>query len=156
MISSKAQAEALAAFATQLEGIKQLFVDVDRQDERLALYGVETPPQPIASISIVEWGALLTAVKARLRLTAGEMHRPGFNDTPQAVRASVIECVDALDQLHAMLANALSAGMPPVRRPNESSSEIDKRRTGAHPHVSGVPVSASPPLNCARAAVANN
>ena len=151
-----AQADALAAFSAQLESIKQLFVGVDRQNERFALYGVETPPQPTASISIDEWGALLGAVKARLRLTAGEMHRAGFNDTPDEVRASVLECVDALDQLHAMLGDALSAFTPPERRPSEGASAIGTRRAGAHPHVSGVPVSASPLLNCARAAVAND
>ncbi len=150
-----AQAEALAVFTAQLEGIRQVFVDVDRQDERFALYGVDTPPQPTASISIDEWGALLSAVKARLRLTAGEVVRPGFNDTPQAVRASVLECVDALDQLHVMLRDALSASSP-ERHVTEGATAIGMRRAGSHPHVSGVPVSVSPLLNCARAAVAND
>jgi hypothetical protein len=150
-----AQAEALAVFAAQLEGIRQVFVDVDRQDERFALYGVDTPQQPTANISIDEWGALLSAVKARLRLTAGEVVRPGFNDTPQAVRASVLECVDALDQLHVMLGDALSASSP-ERHFTEGATAIGMRRAGPHPHVSGVPVSVSPLLNCARAAVAND
>lgn len=151
-----AQAKALAVFAAQLAGIKQLFVDVDRQDERFALYGVDTPPQPMAGISIGEWGTLLSAVKARLRLTAGELYRPGFNDTPEAVRASVLECVDALDQLHVMLGDALSASTPPLAYPTEGGPAIGKRLAGPHPHVSGVPVSVSPLLNCARAAVAND
>ena len=151
-----AQTEALAIFAKQLAGIKQLFVEADRQDERFALYGLDTPLQPTASISIDEWGALLSAVKARLRFTAGEIVRPGFNDTPQALRASVLECVDALDQLHVMLGDALSAGTPPDGRPTEGSPANGMRRAGPHPHVSGVPVSVSPLLNCARAAVAND
>jgi hypothetical protein len=154
--STPAQTEALAVFAKQLEGIKQAFVEADRQDERFALYGVDTSPQPAARISIDEWGALLGAVKARLRLTAGEMIRPGFNDTPQAVRASVLECVGALDQLHIMLGDALSDATPPERRSTDSSPVIGNRRAGPHPHVSGVPVSASPLLNRTRAAVAND
>jgi hypothetical protein len=150
------QTEAMAVFAQQLEGIKQRFVDVDRQDARFALYGVDAPHPPTASISIDEWGALLGAVKNMLRLVAGETHRPGFNDTPAVVRASVLECVDALDQLHVMLGDALSAHAAPDQREIDSSPAIGQRRAVAHPHVSGVPVSASPLLNCARAALAND
>ena len=60
---------------------------------------------------------------------------PGFNDTSAAVRASVRECVDALEPLHAMLG---------------------ERRLGAASHVSCVPVSTPPLLNRARAALAND
>lgn len=154
--TTPAQTDALDVFAKQLESIKQLFVEADRQDERFALYGVDTPPQPKGSISIDEWGALLGAVKSRLRLAAGELVRPGFNDTPEAVRVSVRECVDALDQLHVMLGDALSAHAPPERHPTESSPAIGKRRAGAHPHMSAVPVSTPPLPNRTRAAVAND
>ena len=147
------QTDALAAFARQLEGIKQLFFDEDRQDVRCALYGVDMQPQQIASISIDEWGALLGTVKARLRMTVGEMHRPGVNDTPAAVCASVLECVDALDQLHVMLGDALSAQASPARRNAVSGPLLGRRR---QPHVSGVPVSSSPLLNPVRAVAAKD
>jgi hypothetical protein len=151
-----AEIDALAAFASQLAGIKQTFVDVDRRDERFALYGVETPEHPTARISIDEWGALLGAVKARLRITVGETRLPGFNDTPVALRASVLDCVDALDQLHAMLGDALSARSAPDWGDSDGGPSIGQRRGAARPHVSAVPVSTPPLLNRARAAVANN
>ena len=151
---TRGQADALAAFARQLESISQLFIDDDRQDERFALYGVDTPEPTTAVISIDEWGALLGTVKDRLRMTVGEMHRPGFNDTPAAVSASVLECVDALDQLHLMLGDALSAQTSPGQRNSVSGPLLGKRR--AQPHVSGVPVSSSPLVNPVRAIAAKD
>lgn len=154
---TRGQTDALAAFARQLEGIKQLFHDDDRQDVRCALYGVDTQPQQTVSISIDEWGALLGTVKARLRMTVGEMHRPGFNDTAAAVCASVLECVDALDQLHVMLGDALSAQPSPGRRNSVSGPLLGKQRAAGHQsHVSGVPVSSIPVLKPVRAAVAKD
>lgn len=151
------QTDALAAFARQLEGIRQLFSDDDRPGERFELFGVDTPQPPAtAIISIDEWGALLGTVKARLRMAVGETHRPGFNDTPQAVRASVLECVDALDQLHVMLGDALSAQVPSRRHDVVSSAVLDRRRSAAQSHVSGVPVSSIPVLNPLRAAAAKD
>lgn len=150
------QADALAAYARQLEGIRQLFSEDDRPGESLALPGADIPPQSTVIISIDEWGALLGTVKARLRMTVGEMHRPGVNDTPQAVRASVLECVDALDQLHVMLGDALSAQVPPRRRDAVSSPVLGRRRAAAPSHVSGVPVSSIPVLKPIRAAAAKD
>ena len=147
------QTDALAAFARQLEGIKQLFFDDDRQDVRCALYAVDMPPQQTASISIDEWGALLGTVKARLRMTVGGMHRPGINDTPAAVCASVLECVDALDQLHVMLGEALSTQASRGRRHPGTEPLLGNRRQS---HVSGVPVSRSPLRNPVRAAAAKD
>ena len=150
------QSEALAAFAMQLECIKQTFSDVDRQDEHFALHGIETPDHSTASVSIDEWGALLSAVKARLRLTVGEVYRPDFNDTPAALRASVLECVDALDQLQVMLGDALSAQAPPDWNDTRGGPSIGHRRSAARPHVSAVPVSTPPLRRRARAALAND
>jgi hypothetical protein len=144
------QTDAMAAFAQQLEGIRQLFDDDDRQDERFALYGVDTQQHAAASISIDEWGALLGAVKARLRLAVGEMHRPGFNDTPAAVCASVLECVDALDRLQALLGDALA------QHETAGRAALGKRGVSTQPHVSGVPVSSSPLVNPVRAAAAKD
>ena len=70
-----------------------------------------------------------------MRLAVGEMQRPGFIDTPAAVSASMLDCVDALDRLQVMLG---------------------KRGGAAPPHVSGVPVSSSPRLNPFRAAAAKD
>lgn len=135
-----AEIDALAVFAAQLDGIKQRFIDVDRQDERFALYGAETPP-PQVSISIDEWGALFGAVKVRLRLAAGQTPLPRFNDTPAALRATVLDCVDALDQLQALLGDALSGRAAAKRQ---------------HAQLSAVPVSTPPPRRHAPAAVAND
>ena len=151
------QTDAMAAFTRQLAGIKQLFSDDDRQDERFALYGVDMQQHPTTGISIDEWGALLDAVKARLRLAVGELHRPGFNDTPAAVSASVLECVDALDQLQVMLGDALlSAQAAPAQRDSVGRPALGQRRAAAQPHVSGVPVSSSPLLNPVRAFAAKD
>ena len=150
------QTDAMAAFTKQLAGIKQLFIDDDRQDERFALYGVDMQQHPTTGISIDEWGALLDAVKARLRLAVGELHRPGFNDTPAAVSASVLECVDALDQVQVMLGDALPAQAPSEQRGTGGSPALGKRRAAAPPHVSGVPVSSSPLLNPVRAFAAKD
>ena len=67
-------------------------------------------PAASGAISIEEGGTLLVAVNSRLRLAIGEACLPGFNDTSAAVRASVRECVDALEQLHAMLGERRSIG----------------------------------------------
>ena len=149
------ETEALAGFAQQLERIKHHFADVDRLDERFTLYGVETPHNGRISVSIDEWGTLLGAIKARLRQAVGQTQSPGFNDTPASLQASVLGCVDALDQLHVMLGDALSE-QTLGRRDISNSADAGKRRGAAQTHVSGVPVSSSPLLNCARAAVAND
>ncbi len=103
------ETEALAAFAQQLEGIKHRFAEGERQNDRFELYGVDVARPAEVSISIDDWGALLDAVKARLRFTVGDANTADAGGTPLALRASVLECIDALDQLHAMLGQALSA-----------------------------------------------
>lgn len=56
-------------------------------------------------IAIEDWDVLLCAVKARLRLMVGEpfaaMPESQGQDLVGRIRAGVLECVEALDQLHA-------------------------------------------------------
>lgn len=58
-------------------------------------------------LSVDEWDLLFDAVRERLRLTAGECPaaQPGAHahDPVGRIQASVLECVEALDQLHALL-----------------------------------------------------
>lgn len=68
---------------------------------------VSTPGPEDAGIDGRDWDDLLNAVKARLRLTVGicagataELRAP---DKALWVQAGVLECVAALDQLHASL-----------------------------------------------------
>ncbi len=119
------ETQALAAFAQQLEGIKHRFAEGERQNDRFELYGVDVVRHAEVSISIDDWGALLDAVKARLRFTVGDANTPDAGGTPLALRASVLECVDALDQLHAMLGQALAArGGADAPGASESSSPL--------------------------------
>jgi diguanylate cyclase len=72
-----------------------------------------TAPKDLPSdVSIRDWDVMLRAVKARLRLTVGERlgapHEPQVRDAVGRVQASVLECVAALDQLHATLTHELS------------------------------------------------
>lgn len=58
-------------------------------------------------LSVDEWDLLFDAVRERLRLSVGE--RPTAQSGAQAhdpvdrIQASVLECVQALDQLHGLL-----------------------------------------------------
>lgn len=62
---------------------------------------------------MTDWNELLDAVKARLRLSVAEMSQAaGPHSQPQPTaaqrtRSGVLECVDALDQLHATLRQEL-------------------------------------------------
>lgn len=64
-----------------------------------------TQPYPSTDIPLEDWDVLFGAVKARLRETVGQ----GLADTPEPhlrgavgqMQAIVLECVAALDQLHA-------------------------------------------------------
>jgi hypothetical protein len=107
------ETQALAVFAQQLEGIKHRFASAERHNDRFELYGVEVAQPAEVSLSIDDWGAMLDAVKVRLRLTVDDANMLDPGSTPLALRASVLECVDALDQLHAMLGQALSARAGP-------------------------------------------
>jgi len=63
-------------------------------------------------VSIDDWDALLCAVKDRLRQTVGESPTRPMNGSSIPVRDSVLECVDALDQLHATLRLVLAGQSP--------------------------------------------
>jgi diguanylate cyclase (GGDEF)-like protein len=72
------------------------------------------PPADVASpadVSTADWQGLLDAVKARLQLTIGARADtaapPSMQDLPARVRAGVLECVAALDQLQGTLAHEL-------------------------------------------------
>lgn len=69
-------------------------------------------PSPLADVSIDDWDALLCAVKDRLRQTVGEDLTQPMNGSAVPVRASVLECVEALDQLHNTLKHVLAAQAP--------------------------------------------
>lgn len=63
------------------------------------------PPNLSTDIAMEDWDDLFCAVKARLRLSVGERVAAApeapVNDAGDRVRASVLECVEALDQLQA-------------------------------------------------------
>jgi len=121
-----------------------------------ALYGVDEQHQTTTSISIDEWGTLLGAVKARLRLAvSGEANKPGLTDTLATLQAGILECVDALDQLHQMLGNALSVQMQGDWRNTHISEADGERRRAVDVHASAVPALNNPQLTNVRARVAS-
>ena len=67
---------------------------------------------PWADVSIEDWDALLCAVKDRLRQTVGGSLSQPMIGSAVPVRASVLECVEALDQLHSALKHVLAAQVP--------------------------------------------
>jgi hypothetical protein len=101
-----AERDAVSVFAQQLDGIRQRFAQVDQQQTDPGL-DAAVLPQAVAAISLDEWDVLLTAVKTRLRLTVGDAQMQYLNGAATPLQAKVLECVDALDQLHAMLHHAL-------------------------------------------------
>lgn len=62
-----------------------------------------------SDVAIGDWDVLLCAVKARLRLSVSETFatplEPHLHDQADRIRSSVLECVDALDQLHETLSD---------------------------------------------------
>jgi len=111
---------------------------------------------PATLISIDQWGTLLSAVKARLRQTVGELVGRDLDGTPAAVRIAVLECVDALDLLHVTLGHALSRDARIGWRDTDCAEATGASRFAVQPSGSGVPVSTMPLPNFARAAVAIN
>jgi hypothetical protein len=70
---------------------------------------VSDRPEPgRADIVMADWLTLLAAVTGRLRMTAARQSTVSNDehalDASGRLRADVLECVDALDQLHAALA----------------------------------------------------
>ena len=67
--------------------------------------------QRLSNVTVGDWDDLLSAVKARLRLTVGQplagTREPHGHRTAEQVRAAVLDCVAALDQLQATLTHEL-------------------------------------------------
>ena len=96
----------LRVLTQQLEGIRRQLAEQDRQHERPRTAAPRSAP--VAEIWLDDWDALLSAVKARLRSTVGESLMWQFNGAAAPWQASVLECVDALDQLQRTLSHALA------------------------------------------------
>ena len=66
---------------------------------------------PSSDVAMGDWDDLLSTVKSRLRLTVGallaELPKDQVPDAAHRVQASVLECVNALDQLHLTLTHEL-------------------------------------------------
>lgn len=67
-----------------------------------------TLPSRRADITVDDWDAMLCAVRDRLRLAVGEAMTVPLNGSAAPVRATVLDCVEALDQLHATLTQVLA------------------------------------------------
>ncbi|RZU03137.1 GGDEF domain-containing protein [Rivibacter subsaxonicus] len=86
-------------------------------DERLLLPGVAGPVRSGSAataldLAIGDWADLLGAVRTKLRMSVSEwLTRTGEPQAPHSagrVQISVLECADALDQLHSMLLDDLA------------------------------------------------
>ncbi len=86
-------------------------VDDAAVDARVAALARIALPDLAFDVAMGDWDALFSAVKARLRLSVGgpPAATPGPPRQGEAskVRASVLECMTALDQLHTTLAHEL-------------------------------------------------
>lgn len=63
-------------------------------------------PAAAADDAIDDWDAMFCAVKDRLRQAVGEGLPAPMNGSVAALRAIVLDCVDALEQLHRSLQKA--------------------------------------------------
>jgi diguanylate cyclase len=65
--------------------------------------------EPTPGVAVADWDDLFCAVKARLKLTVDEWvaagTEPDLRDAENRVREGVLQCSEALDQLHATLAH---------------------------------------------------
>ncbi|MDE2296955.1 MAG: hypothetical protein KGK18_02205, partial [Burkholderiales bacterium] len=64
-----------------------------------------------SDVAFNDWDDLFNAVKSRLTLTVGELSalsEPQARGTADRIRASVLECVGALDQLQTTLTNQIA------------------------------------------------
>jgi len=64
---------------------------------------------PSADVAIDDWVALFCAVKDRLRQAVGESLNHSMNGSAMQVRTDVLECVEALDQLHSTLKHVVNS-----------------------------------------------
>ena len=122
--STLRELEALGGLTRQLQTIKRQFLGADHGSAPML-------PGPVGDVSIEDWDTLLHAVKARLRLTVGEALTRQLNGAAAPVQASVLECVEALDQLHTTLSHAL-AQRPGDDRPGATSAWGAGRRQVWH------------------------
>lgn len=89
-------------------------------------------PAMSSDVAIGDWEVLLSAVKARLRLTVGELlavlpdHR--LPDAAHQVQASVLECVNALDQLQLTLSHELARRQQLEREAIETQAVLARAR----------------------------
>lgn len=85
-----------------------------------------------SDVAIGDWHDLLSAVKSRLRLTVGELlavlpeHQ--LPDAAHRVQASVLECVNALDQLHLTLTHEFARREQLEREVAETQAVLARAR----------------------------
>jgi hypothetical protein len=103
--STAGELHALAAFSHQLNGIKERFAQAEWLANG-APDGVGVLRLPAASIFIDEWDMLMRAVQERLSLIATGAPQQGHLGLSQPLPACVLECVQALQQLHGLLLHA--------------------------------------------------
>lgn len=89
-------------------------------------------PAVSADVAIGDWEELLSAVKSRLRLTVGELlavlPKHESPDAAHRVQASVLECVNALDQLHLTLSHELARRQQLEREAVETQAVLARAR----------------------------
>lgn len=89
-------------------------------------------PAASSDVAIVDWEELLSAVKSRLRLTVGELlavlpeHQ--LPDAAHRVQASVLECVNALDQLQLTLSHEFTRRQQLEREVAETQAVLAQAR----------------------------
>jgi hypothetical protein len=78
--------------------------------------GAAVPASVLAGVAMQDWDTLFTAVKTRLTMIAQPTDAPGQPQLPidaaqvERLRATILECVAALDQLHNMARDELTKG----------------------------------------------
>lgn len=89
-------------------------------------------PADTSDVAIGDWDDLPSAVKSRLRLTVDELlamlpdHQPP--DTAHRVQGSVLECVNALDQLQLTLLHEFARRQPLEREVIETQTVLGRTR----------------------------
>jgi hypothetical protein len=106
--TSDFNADAMAVFSQQLGGIRQRFAQMDQQRHQ-PLFAAPESRQATAAMSVDDWDVLFRAVRTRLRLTLSGVETLHFDGSAAPLQSSVLECVDALDQLHMMLHHVLAS-----------------------------------------------
>lgn len=76
----------------------------------------------MADVSVDDWDCLLAAVSMRLRDAVGEAPKHLLNGAGSSLQASLLECVDILDQLHDVLRRALDGAQPAIVKAPEGAA----------------------------------